>query len=525
VSGGLLPFLVAVPLLGALAPLLVGGRRPALARRATAAVLLAQVGLVAVVVADVAANGPARLVVGGLPAAVGIGLLVDEVSAVFLAVVAVGGAAVYAVRTDATGTSDALWLLLVGGLTGVCVTADAFNLYVFLEISGLAAYALVATGRGADAALAALQYLLVGTVGATFYLLGVAYAYVATGTLAMADLRVAFAAVGYDSPLVVASFVLVAAGLGVKLALFPLQAWKPDAYARAPPDVAALLATLGSTVAGYALVRLTFGVYTVEFLLATPAVPAGLLVAGVAGVVAGAAFTLRQTNVRRLFAYSSVLQYGLVVVGIAVATPAAVTGALVVLVATAVAKGGLYVAAGSFEREFGAVVVDDYAGGVARAPWRALAVAVAVASLVGLPPSIGFAGKYLLVVGAADAATNAAGDVAAAAAWTAATAILVSTLATLVYAGRVVERLTLAPAGTADPGSGPGAASPRVGGDPATDGGRVDGDAPATPGRPVPSLRTRAAAVAGAAALSTVALGLGSSALIDWLAPVVGGWL
>jgi multicomponent Na+:H+ antiporter subunit D len=514
----LLPFLVVVPLMGALAPLVLGARRPTLARGVTFAVLLVQVGLVAVVLTAVAASGPARFVVGGLPAAVGIGLRVDAVSAVFLALVAVAGAAIYLVRTDATGPGDSLWLLVVGGLTGVCVTADVFNLYVFLEISGLAAYALVATGRGGDVALAALNYLLIGTVGATLYLFGVAYAYVVTGTLAMADLASAFSVVGYTSPAVVASFVLVTVGLGVKLALFPVQAWKPDAYATAPPDVAALLATLGSTVAGYALVRLTFDVYTVGFFEAVPTVRAGLLAVGSVSVLAGAAFTLRQSNVRRLFAYSSVLQYGMVVVGLALATPTAVTAALVLLLANGVAKGGLYVAAGAFERGFDARTVASYAGRGNDAPVTSLAVAVAVASLVGLPPSVGFAGKYLLVLAATDAG-----------AWLAAGVVLISTVLTLVYAGRVVERLYLGSPDDVDGGGGPPAPTvdveARSGGDPATDGGHTVERGPFRRGRLVPSLRTRAAAVTLAAAVATVSLGLGSSALVEWLMPVVEGWL
>ncbi len=503
-TAGLLPLLVAVPLVGALAPLALGARRPTLARAATLAILFAHAALVAAVVAGVVATGPVRFVVGGLPAAVGIGLLVDELSAVFVALVALAGTGLYAVRTDATGPTDALWLLLVGGLTGVCVTADVFNLYVFLEISGLAAYALVASGRGGEAALAALTYLLVGTVGATLYLLGVVYAYLATGTLAMADLRVALAAAGYDSPLVVASVVLVVVGLGVKLALFPLHAWKPDAYTAAPADVAALLAALGSTVAGYALVRLLFGVYTVDLLVALPALRTGLLVAGLVGVLAGALLTLGQSNVRRLFAYSSVLQYGVVTVGLALATPAAVTGAVVVLVANGLAKGGLYAAAGAIERGFDATTVDGYAGRAAVAPATALAVAVTVASLVGLPPSAGFAGKWLIVRAAVETGAPLAAAV-----------VLVSTLLTLGYAGRVVERLYLTPAGDV---SAPGPATA-----PATDGGRSRSRGPAAP--PVRSLSRRAAAVALAAAAATVLLGLGSSALADWIAPVVEGWL
>ena len=499
--GDLLPLLVMVPLLGALLPFLLGARRPALARLATALVLLVQVGLAVAVVWLVATGGRVTYVVGGLPAAFGIGLLVDAVAAAFLLLVAVAGAGLYlAVREDATGPADALWLLLVAGLTGVAVTADAFNLYVFLEISGLAAYALIATRRGGDAALAALHYLLVGTVGATCYLLGVGYLYVATGTLAMADLRVALPAAGYDSPLVLAAFALVVVGLGVKLALFPLHAWKPAAYGTAAPDVAALLATLGSTVAGYALIRLTFDVFTAEFLAAVPLLRDGLLLAGAVGVLAGGYLTLRRSNLRRLLAYSSVVQFGLVLVGIALATPLAVTGALVLLFANAVAKGGLFVASGLFERR-GAGTVDALAGEGEEQPGLTLAVAVLFASLVGLPPTAGFAGKWYVALAAVDAGQ-----------WVAAAVVLASTLLSLAYAGRVVERLFLAPgasvAATAD-----GSPSP-------ADGLHPDG------GVTVPTAETAPAlTLVVLAALAVVALGLGSTALADWFAPVVEGWL
>lgn len=490
----LLFLLVALPLVGALAPLLLSARRPGLGRLVTAALLLGQVALAVAVTALVAAGGPLTYVVGGLPAAVGIGLLVDQVSAVFVLLVALVGAGLYTgARTGATGPGDSLWLLLVAGLTGVCVTADVFNLYVFLEISGLAAYALVATRRTGTAALAALQYLLVGTVGATFYLLGVGYLYVATGTLAMADLRPALATVGYGSPLVLAAFAFVVVGLGVKLALFPVHVWKPDAYAAGPADATALLAALGSTVAGYALVRITFDVFTGAFLAAVPAARVGLLAAGLAGVVAGGYLTLRQSDVRRLYAYSSVLQFGLVTLGIGLATATAVVAALVLLVANAVAKGTLYVAAGLLARD-GATTVADYAGRARDRPVVAAAVAVALTSLVGLPPTVGFAGKWLLALAAVDAGE-----------WVVATVVLLSTMVSLAYAGRVVERLYLA--GRADNDTGtrvPPAAT--------------DGGADTAPGR-------RAVVTIAVAAVALVALGLGSSALVDWLAPVVGRWL
>ncbi|EMA42044.1 proton-conducting transporter transmembrane domain-containing protein [Halococcus hamelinensis] len=456
-----------------------------------------QVALAIAVTAMVAANGPVTYVVGGLPAVYGIGLLADGVSSVFVVLVAVAAATLYlAVRSEVSGMTDSLWLLLVAGLTGVTVTADVFNLYVFLEISGVAAYALVAGRRGATAAFAALHYLLVGTVGATFYLLGVGYAYVATGTLAMASLRSGLASAGYGSPLVVAAFVLIAIGLSVKIALFPLHTWKPDAYAAAPLDVTALLATLGSTVAGYALVRIVFDVFTVAFLTAAPLARTGLLAVGVVSVLVGGYLTFRQSNVQRLLATSSVLQFGLVTIGIALGTTAAVVGALLLLVGNAVAKGGLFVAAGLFERDLVATTVADYAGLAREAPVLSAAIAVGFASLVGLPPTVGFAGKWYLALAAIETS-----------AWGTTAVVVGSTLLSLVYAGRVVEQLYFAPESSS--------ANRRV-----TDGGRSTNAANASA-----LSDTRAVVVVIIAAVTTVVLGLGSTELANWFTPVVEGWL
>ena len=504
----LLPLLVALPLLAAVLPVLVARLRSGIVRPLTLAALAAQVGLAAWVAWRVASDGTLTTALGAIPAGFGIGLAVDRLSAVLVVLVAVVGLGAFALADARTTAPEAsLWLLLVAGFTGVAVTADVFNLYVFLEISGLAAYALVASGRGVDAALAAFKYLLVGTVGATLYLLGVGYAFVATGTLSMTDLAPGLAAAGYESTLVVAAYGLMAVGLGVKVALFPLHTWKPDAYAAAPGAVAVALGALGSTVAGYALVRITYGVFTVDFLAAVPEIQALLVAAGAVSVAAGGVLALRATDVRRLLAYSSVSQFGLFAVGLALANPVALTGALVTLVGHAVAKGGLFAATVAVEARTGARTVGEYARLAAGFPVAAAVVGVLAASLVGLPPTVGFAGKFYLALGAVDAG-----------AWLPAAVVVASTLLSLGYAGRLVERAYLAPATAGDALATDGGTqadrdeNPEAGVDEAGDQ-FDDGRA------------TRALAFAVAAAVLVLALGVGAGALADWFAPVVEGWL
>jgi len=374
--------------------------------------------------------------VGDFAAPYGIELVVDGLSASIVLLIGVVALGVLAYARRAGPRSNAFYsqyLLLVAGLSGMTVTGDVFNLYVFLEITGLAAYGLVASGRDGSAAVAALKYLIIGTIGASLYLLGVGYLLAATGTLNMADLTGKLAAVGYDSTLVLTAFVLMVGGLTVKVALFPLHTWQPDAYANAPDSVSALISALVSTVSAYALARLLFSVFTVEFLSTAPFVRWGLIAFASVSIVAGSAMAVSQQNVQRMLAYSSVSQFGLVVAGFAIGTPMAVVGATVHLLGHAVMKGGLFAASGILERRTDATTVSGYAGMASRAPVAAGAFTVLALAMVGVPPAVGFVGKWYIVVGAVEAEI-----------WPVVVVLLASTLLTLAYFARLVERLYFA---------------------------------------------------------------------------------
>jgi multicomponent Na+:H+ antiporter subunit D len=504
-----LPFLVVLPVAGAVVALAFGRHRR-LAGSVVTATLLAQVALAAVaaVRAVGAAGGRATHVVGGFAAPFGVELALDGVSA--LVVVLVPGAVLLvrtATRAPRPAPVGALSLLLVGGLSGVAVAADVFTLYVFLEITGIAAYALVAatgTTAGGRAAVAAFRYLVVGTVGATLYLLGVGYLYVATGTLNVADLAARLPPL-YDSPLVLAGFALVAVGLGVKVALFPLHAWQPGAYDAAPDDVAAVLAALVSTVAAYALFRVLADVFTPAFLLGNPAVRTLSLAAALASVVAGSALAVRQARVKRMLAYSSVAQFGLVAAAFLLATRTAAFGGVVHLLGHAVVKVGLFLAAGAIAARTGARTVDDYVGLAARAPVHAALFGVLALTLVGVPPTVGFAGKWFVALGAVEAG-----------AWGVVAVVLVSTLLTLAYVVRLLERM-YGPVPTATAGQAARGGRP----DTVADGGvatarrrRRPDDAPLGDAR---------LAIALAAALA-VALGVGVSALEPLVSPALSAF-
>ena len=479
------PILVVLaPLVGAPVALLLGlwSRRTGWAVAALAAV--AQLGLAGALAWRVVTAGAMSYATGGFALPYGIELVVDGLSAVVVGLIAVVFAAVlvYARGARSRGTAFySLLCLLVAGLTGMTVTGDAFNLYVFLEIAGLSAYALIASGEDADAAVAALKYLLMGTVGASMYLLGVGLLLIVTGTLNMADLAARVAEVGYTSPLVVAAFGLIVGGLAVKVALFPVHTWQPDAYATAPATVATVVSALVSTVAAYALGRLLLSVFRVEFLEAVPLARTAVLAVAGGSIVAGSVLAVLQTEIRRVLAYSSVSQFGMIVAAFAIATPAAVVGGLVHLVGHAIMKGGLFATAGLVAARTGAETVEDYAGLGRRDPVGAGAFAVLALAMVGVPPAVGFVGKWYIVVGAIEAE-----------AWAILALLLGSTLLTLAYFAAIVERMYFAGETRAGPADEPAPGRPT----PASDGS----------GSVRPSLGMVAVVVG--AAVAAVALGL-----------------
>lgn len=388
--------------------------------------------------------------------AIGIELVADPLSTIIAVLVAVVSLAVLAFtrRNGPRGNVFyAGYLLLTGGLMGVILTGDLFNLFVFLEIVGLTAYALVASNKTPAAALAAFKYLLLGTIGASLYLLGVGYLYLRTGTLNMVDLGATLAGEAtwgegtwladagslYTEPLVLASFGFIVAGLGVKAALFPLHTWQPDAYEHAPDAVTVYLSALVSTAATYALVRIMLVVYRPAFFETVPHALDFLIGVAILSIVAGGVLAAVQSQVKRIFAYSSVMHFGLIVLAVSLAVSPAggetatrfgIYAAVIHLVGHAVLKGGLFATAGAVAAGTGARTVSEYAGLAKRHPFLAGAVAVLGIGIVGVPPSIGFIGKWYLTISAIETGL-----------WIAVGVVLASTLLSLLYITRLIQAL------------------------------------------------------------------------------------
>jgi multicomponent Na+:H+ antiporter subunit D len=354
--------------------------------------------------AAVAAAGPLRYAVGGWEPPWGIEVVLDgpgaftatTVAAVGSVALAASGPDVRASLGPAAPAFYALALLVLTGLLGITVSGDLFNVFVFLEVAALGSYALVASGGGRGLA-AAFRYLVLGTVGASFYLLGVGLLYGLTGTLNMGDLAARLPGVA-GSPAFAAGTAFIVAGLAVKMGLFPLHGWLPDAYTHAPAPAAAFIAPIGTKAAAYVMARLLLSVLPVAGL------PAATLLAwaGAAAIVAGGLLALRQADARRLLAYSSVSQMGYIALGVGLANASALSGAYLHLLTHATMKGALFLVVGAAARRSRGPAVATL--GLGRGmPVTAACAVVAGLSMVGVPPTGGFFSKWYLLQGAVEA--------------------------------------------------------------------------------------------------------------------------
>lgn len=297
----------------------------------------------------------------------------------------------------------ALHCLCLAGLAGITVTGDAFNTFVFLEISSLSTYVLIALGRDRRALLASYQYLILGTVGATFFVIGIGLLYLETGTLNLADLAARLEDAG-GKRAVLAALAFITVGISLKLALFPLHMWLPNAYAYAPSAVSALLAAVATKVSVYVLLRFYFSIFGVGAVFGALPMEQVLLVLAVAAMFVASAAAIWQDNLKHMLAYSSVGQIGYITFGIGLASPTGVTGSVLHLFNHGITKGALFLLAGCIAFRLKSVRFDRMAGIGRSMPWTCAGIVVGGLSLVGVPATAGFVSKWYLVLAAVETA-------------------------------------------------------------------------------------------------------------------------
>ncbi|MGC2872016.1 monovalent cation/H+ antiporter subunit D family protein [Ihubacter sp. rT4E-8] len=290
--------------------------------------------------------------------------------------------------------------LLITGLLGMTATGDVFNLYVFLEITSLSGYALIAMG-GDKGVTSAFRYLLIGTIGASFYLLGIAFIYGETGTLNMYDMSGLVGPV-LESGTTMVAMVFFILGFGIKMALFPLHGWQPAAYSEAHPGAAPLIAGVMGKVPAYAMLRFFYFVFDAN----RESVSRFLVVVGVMasmGILYGSLKAIQQKDLRRMLAYSSIAQIGYVGIGIAMDNFYGLVGAMLHIINHSFMKSGLFFCIGGIRYRYGVYSVNRIGQLYKRMPKTVVVIAVSALSMVGIPPMAGFFSKWYLALGAVEA--------------------------------------------------------------------------------------------------------------------------
>lgn len=388
-----LPWFIVIPLLALIAVLVLPKRGPLIA----IAALLGCIFTVSTLTSHLWQFGAQVHAAGGWTAPLGIVLYADGLTLCMLGVTAIVGVmvSVYAItgfRSPGATHFWPLWLLLLLGLNGLFLSRDLFNLYVCLEVIGLSAATLAAQKGSSEALAGAMRYMLTALLGSLLYLLGVVFLYHAYGTLSI-DL---LGAQMHDHVVTRAAFVLIAVGLLLKTALFPLHFWLPAAHSNASAAVSALLSALVIKASLYLLMRLWLDMFA-------PVVSAaGSIIAGcgAAAVLWGSIQALRQQRLKLLVAYSTVAQVGYLFLAFALNDTRAWQGVVYLAIAHALAKAAMFLAAGNIAQFSGHDRIGKFDNLAQRMPISVTAFAIAGVSLMGLPPSAGFIGKWLFLQGA-----------------------------------------------------------------------------------------------------------------------------
>jgi multicomponent Na+:H+ antiporter subunit D len=302
---------------------------------------------------------------------------------------------------DKMGAFYALYVLMVTGLLGIVVTGDAFNLYVLLEIAALTGYGLLAMGEE-RAPLATLNYLYMGTIGASFYLLGVGYLYIITGSLNMVDIAGILPDL-YQSKAVLGAFMICMVGVWLKMAFFPLHAWLPNAYTYAPSAASSLIAPLVTKVMIYVMIRLILTVFTPEFSFNILAVSDSIVWLAVIAIVMGAILALAERNLKKMLAYIVIAEVGYMVGGAWLGNRAGMTGAILHIVNDSLMTLCVFLVAGNIVYKAKGYAFDDLKGLVRKMPFTMGAFVVGALSIIGVPPTCGFFSKWYLISGAIQA--------------------------------------------------------------------------------------------------------------------------
>lgn len=390
----------------------------------------------------VLAEGVVDYFIGGweTPLGIGIQLRVDAMNLPILIAIAIVSilVAIFSVRrigepdTEKTPYFYVLFLLLCVGLFGITITGDAFNLFVLIEVSALTSYGLVAMGNSRRGKMAAFHYLLMGTVGASFYLLGVGYLYLKAGSLNIQDLNTIITTneVVGGSRAITTAFIFILIGIWIKMAFFPLYGWLPNAYSYCPSSSSCILAPLMTKISVYVMIRIMVSLFGLDWVFGHPGWSDLVVWLAVIAILAGSMLALAQRELKKMLCYLIVAEIGYMVGGTWLADPDkwGITGALYHILADAAMTLCLFLAAGIFTKRLGVFEISDLGGLFRKMPLTSVGFIVAALAMIGVPPTAGFFSKFYLIRGGMESGH-----------WEYVAALLISSLVNAVLFFRIFE--------------------------------------------------------------------------------------
>ncbi|ASJ04412.1 MULTISPECIES: proton-conducting transporter transmembrane domain-containing protein [Thermococcus] len=385
-NGQYAALLIALPLISAFfVPLLKGAGKNAI-KYFLIAVTALQTGIAAWVFQWVySTDQPIIVIAGGWKPPVGINLYFGHFAALFVLIVAaisflMAIFSLKAIEVEPIDKYAMLFLLLMLGATGMIATGDIFNLFVFMEITAISAYALTAYNKTGEAAEASMKYIVLGGIGSSFFLVGIALIYGSLGTLNMA--QIAQLAATMDPTVAQVGLALIIFGLAVEAELFPLNAWAPDAYQAAPHPVTVMFSAFVVKAGLYAMARILYLMQAVE---SWGSVLRLLVILATLTVIVAELAALRQRNVKRMIAYSSIAQIGLIALALALGTQSGVDAGVFHMINHAIVKAMLFLAVGYVAMTLGGADIENFRGLGRKMPLTAFAISVGAIATVGIP--------------------------------------------------------------------------------------------------------------------------------------------
>ena len=383
---------------------------------------------------NVVNHGEVRYAFSGWAAPLGIERVADGLASVMLVLLSVLGllGVVFTGPTSPKALGGrivhfyTLILLFFSALTGIVFARDFFNIFVFLEVAAISSYALIGVAGG-RALFAAFRYLILGTIGASIYLLGVSYLYAVTGTLNMDDMadKLPFL---LGSKALVGGLLFIFIGLGIKMALVPFHGWMPEAYAYAPDSVSPIMASLLTKVVLLAWVKIIYWVLNASIVIFDIPILQLVAVLGALAAVIGASLALAQRNIKMMFAYGGISHIGIILIGIGQGNQTGFVGGIFYLLNDAVMQAALFFIAGAAFCQYGVRTIDELGRIGKQAPWFIGSLIIVGLGMIGLPPTGGFFGKWNIILGALEADN-----------YVSVAAVLLSTLLTLAYFVKLFE--------------------------------------------------------------------------------------